>query len=165
MFQVRPFVKMDFDCVQAIYQQGIDTGLATFQTNVKSWPEWDESFLHNCRLVVLNESNRVCGWAALSPVSSRCCYSGVAEVTVYMANDARGYGGGEILLKALVACSEKHGIWTLKAGVFEQNKASIRLHQKCGFRLLGIQEGLGKLGNQWINIAAMERRSTVVGID
>lgn len=165
MFEVRPFVKMDFECVQAIYQQGIDSGLATFQTEVKSWQEWDESFVHSCRLVIVNESNRVCGWAALSPVSSRCCYAGVAEVTVYMASDARGFGGGKQLLQALVNCSEQQGIWTLKAGIFEQNLASIALHQKCGFKTLGTQERLGKLHNTWMNVVAMERRSQVVGID
>lgn len=165
MFEVRPFVKMDFEYVQAIYQQGIDTGLATFQTEVKSWQDWDKSFTHHCRLVIVNETNRVCGWAALSPVSSRCCYAGVAEVTVYMASDARGYGGGEQLLNALVSCSEKQGIWTLKAGIFEQNLASIALHRKCGFKVLGTQERLGKLHNNWINVVAMERRSDVVGID
>lgn len=165
MFEVRPFVKMDFDCVQEIYQQGIDSGIATFQTEVKSWADWDASFLHDCRLVLLNESNRVCGWAALSPVSNRCCYAGVAEVTIYMAIDSRGFGGGEKLLNALVACSEKQGFWTLKAGIFEQNKASIRVHQKCGFYLLGTQKRLGRLGNQWINVVAMERRSETVGVD
>lgn len=165
MFQIRPFVKMDFPCVKEIYQQGIDTGLATFQTEAKDWDDWDQSILHHCRLVAVNESNRITGWAALSSVSNRCCYAGVAEVTVYVSQEARGYGAGKQLLDALVKCSEGHGYWTLKAGIFAENAASINLHQKCGFNILGTQEKLGKLHDKWIDVVAMERRSTVVGID
>lgn len=156
---------MDFPCVKQIYQEGIDTRLATFQTEAKNWEEWDNSLLHHCRLVAVNESNRVTGWAALASVSSRCCYAGVAEVTIYIAQDARGYGAGKILLESLVSCSEEHGYWTLKAGIFAENTASINLHQKCGFKVLGTQEKLGKLGNKWIDVVAMERRSQKVGID
>ena len=165
MFQIRPFVKMDFPDVKKIYQEGIDTGMATFQTRAKDWDEWDASVLTQCRLVAVNESNRVTGWAALSEVSNRCCYAGVAEVTIYITQDARGYGAGQQLLNALVQCSEKNGYWTLKAGIFAQNTASIALHKKCGFKILGTQDKLGKLNNTWIDVVAMERRSTTVGID
>ena len=101
----------------------------------------------------------------MSSVSDRCCYAGVAEVTVYVSQEARGYGAGKQLLDALVKCSEGRGYWTLKAGIFAENAASINLHQKCGFNILGTQEKLGKLHDKWIDVVAMERRSTVVGID
>lgn len=165
MFDIRPFVKMDFPCVKAIYQQGIDTGIATFQSKAKDWQDWNASLLHHCRLVAVNESNRIVGWAGLSAISDRCCYAGVAEVTVYIAEEARGYGAGVKLLSALVTCSEDHGYWTLKAGIFEQNTPSIELHKKCGFRVLGTQERLGKLNEKWMNVTQMERRSNVTGID
>lgn len=165
MFQIRPFVKMDFPCVKDIYQQGIDTGLATFQTKAKEWDEWDQSLIHHCRLVAVNESNRVTGWAALAAVSNRCCYAGVAEVTIYISQEARGYGAGKLLLQQLVQCSEERSYWTLKAGIFAQNTGSIALHEKCGFKKLGIQEKLGKYKDDWIDVVAMERRSQIVGID
>lgn len=162
---IRPFIEPDFDDVAQIYQQGIETGIATFQTQVKSFDEWDASLLAHSRLVAIDEDNKVLGWAALSSVSSRCVYAGVAEVTIYIHQDAQGKGVGHTLLNALVKDSEDNGIWTLKAGIFVENTPSIKLHEKCGFKVLGVQEKLGKLGAQWKDVLLMERRSQVVGVD
>ncbi|XOV77695.1 MAG: GNAT family N-acetyltransferase [Aestuariibacter sp.] len=165
MIHVRDFINSDFDAVATIYQQGIDTGIATFQTQCKSFGEWDASLLPECRLVAANPDNAVLGWAGLSSVSSRCVYAGVAEVTIYIAQSARGQGVGFRLLAALVDASEKQGIWSLKAGIFPENRASIALHEKCGFRQIGIQEKLGKLKGKWQDVLLMERRSKTVGVD
>ena len=163
MMYIRNFKQSDFDSVKDIYQQGIDTGNATFETQVKEWDEWNNSMLQVCRLVAV-ENERVVGWAALSPVSNRCVYAGVAEVSVYVASEARGKGVGQILLAKLVEESEKKGFWTLQAGIFPENESSIALHQKNGFRILGLQEKLGKMGEKWRDVVLLERRSKVVGI-
>lgn len=163
-FSIRPFDRQDFERVKEIYQQGIDTGIATFQTEAKDWPDWDQGLLQHSRLVAANE-NQVLGWAALSGVSDRCCYAGVAEVTVYIGDNAQGKGAGKALLEALVASSEKEGYWTLQAGIFTQNEASIALHKKCGFREIGVRRKIGKLSGRWMDTVLMERRSQVVGID
>lgn len=160
---IRNFKQSDFDSVKDIYQQGIDTGNATFETQVKEWDEWNNSMLQVCRLVAV-ENERVVGWAALSPVSNRCVYAGVAEVSVYVASEARGKGVGQIWLAKLVEESEKKGFWTLQAGIFPENESSIALHQKNGFRILGLQEKLGKMGEKWRDVVLLERRSKVVGI-
>lgn len=165
MIKIRAFEQSDFDAVAAIYQQGIDTGIATFQTSVKTWHEWDETLLPHSRLVATDEHNQVLAWAALSSVSNRCVYGGVAEVTIYVSSSAQGRGVGKALLNALVVSSEQAGIWSLKAGIFPQNIASIKLHETCGFRILGIQEKLGKIGTRWQDVALLERRSKTVGID
>lgn len=153
--------------VRAIYEQGLATGKATFQTEAPAWEEWNRSHLAHCRLVALDESRaanaQVLGWAALSPVSSRCVYGGVAEVSVYVANDARGQGVGRALLAALVAESEQTGLWTLQAGIFPENEASVRLHEQLGFRLVGRRERIGQLHGHWRDTLLLERRSTVVG--
>lgn len=164
MVSIRPFSKEDFPRVKAIYQQGIDTGLATFQTKAKEWDEWDSGLLPDCRLVAVVD-HQVVGWAALSSVSNRCVYAGVAEVTVYVATEVSGKGIGSALLTALVEASENTGIWTLQAGIFSENKASIALHEKHGFTLLGIRKKLGKLHGEWKDIAFMERRSNSVGVE
>ena len=163
MVYIRNFEQNDFDSVKDIYQQGIDTGNATFETQAKEWDEWNNSMLQVCRLVAV-EDDRVVGWAALSPVSSRCVYAGVAEVTVYVAGEARGKGVGEALLSRLVEESEKEGFWTLQAGIFPENESSIALHQKNGFRILGLREKLGKMGEKWRDVVLLERRSKVVGV-
>ena len=119
--------------------------------------------LEVCRLVAV-ENERVVGWAALSPVSNRCVYAGVAEVSVYVASEARGKGVGQILLDKLVEESEKEGFWTLQAGIFPENESSIALHQKNGFRILGLQEKFGKMGEKWRDVVLLERRSKVVGV-
>lgn len=163
MAYIRNFEQNDFDSVKDIYQQGIDTGNATFETQAKEWDEWNNSMLQVCRLVAV-ENDRVLGWAALSPVSSRRVYAGVAEVSVYVASEARGKGIGEALLSRLVEESEKEGFWTLQAGIFPENESSIALHQKNGFRILGLREKLGKMGEKWRDVVLLERRSKVVGV-
>jgi L-amino acid N-acyltransferase YncA len=162
MVHIRKFEQNDFDSVRDIYQQGIDAGNATFETQAKEWDEWNNAMLQVCRLVAV-ENDRVVGWAALSPVSSRCVYAGVAEVSVYVADEARGKGVGQALLSKLIAESEKEGFWTLQAGIFPENKRSISLHRKNGFRILGVRERLGKMGEEWRDVVLLERRSEVVG--
>jgi len=163
MIFIRDFKQSDFGSVKDIYQQGIDTGNATFETHAKEWNEWNKSMIQVCRLVAV-KNERVVGWAALSPVSSRCVYAGVAEVSVYVASEARGKGVGQILLAKLVEESEKYGFWTLQAGIFSENESSIVLHQKNGFRILGLQKELGKMGEKWRDVVLLERRSRVVGV-
>lgn len=164
MIEIRPFVESDFERVKAIYQEGIDTGQATFQTDAKDWHEWDASLLPHSRLVACS-NGIVVGWAGLSAVSSRCVYAGVAELTIYIAAEVRGKGVGKQLLQALIAASEDAGIWTLKAGVFPENEASVQLHLKCGFKTLGRQERIGKLAGVWRDTLLLERRSNIVGMD
>ena len=153
----------DWDTVRAIYQEGIATGNATFETDVPAWEKWNASHLSDCRFVA-REGDQIVGWAALSPASSRCVYAGVAEVSVYVAASARGRGVGTALLRALVAESERQGIWTLQAGIFPENEASIALHESCGFRVVGRRERLGQVKGIWRDVVLMERRSSVVGV-
>ncbi|MCK8105423.1 N-acetyltransferase family protein [Pseudoalteromonas sp. 2CM41L] len=162
---IRAFAKNDFLAVQNIYQQGIDTGNATFQTKAKNWEQWNSSMLNCCRLVAV-EDEKVLGWAGLSAVSSREVYSGVAEVSVYVANQAQaqGKGLGHALLCALIKESEKNGIWMLQASIFPENISSITLHTRNGFRQVGNREKLGQLHGVWRNVTLMERRSAVVGL-
>jgi L-amino acid N-acyltransferase YncA len=164
MVYIRNFEQNDFDSVKDIYQQGIDTGNATFETQAKEWDEWNNSMLQVCRLVAV-ENDRVVGWAALSPVSSRCVYAGVAEVSLYVTGEAHGKGVGHALISALVEESEKEGFWTLQAVIFPENESSIALHQKNGFRILGLREKLGKMGEKWRDVVLLERRSKVVGVE
>ncbi|SMB91863.1 GCN5-related N-acetyltransferase [Hymenobacter roseosalivarius DSM 11622] len=150
--------------VAAIYTQGIATGNATFETQSPSWEAWDAGHLAHSRLVAADANGNVLGWAALSAVSGRCVYGGVAEVSVYVADAARGQGVGRQLLSALVAESEKNGIWTLQAGIFPENTASIRLHETQGFRVLGRRVRIGRLSGAWRDTVLLERRSAVVGV-
>lgn len=154
----------NFSNVAEIYNEGIATGMATFETTIPSWETWDQSHLPYGRISVLDENGQMLGWAALSPVSSRCVYGGVAEVSVYVADVARGQGIGSLLLKTLISESEKNNIWTLQSGIFRENEASIALHQKCGFRLIGYKEKIGKLHGVWKDNVLMERRSKTIGI-
>ena len=147
-----------------IYQQGIDTGHATFQADAGSWQEWDDSHLKAPRLGAF-AGEELAGWAALSATSSRCVYAGVAEISIYVGTDHAGHGVGLMLLEALVAASEEAGIWTLTAGILTENTASIALHEKAGFRIVGTRERLGKMSfgpmaGQWRDVIEMERRST-----
>jgi len=164
MFLIEPMKISDWDQVAAIYAEGITTGHATFETTVPDWPEWDAARLPTCRLVA-REKGRVLGWAALSPVSSRAVYRGVAEVSVYVAASARGKGVGRALLEALVAASEQNGLWTLQAGIFPENEASVVLHQQCGFRVVGQRERIGRMDGCWRDVLLLERRSEVAGLD
>ena len=153
----------DWPAVRSIYQEGIDTGHATFEAHAPAWEQWDADHIATCRLVARN-SSRIAGWAALSPVSSRCVYAGVAEVSIYVAAASRGQGTGKALLQALIEASERQGIWTLQAGIFWENRASIALHQRCGFRVVGRRERLGLMHGVWRDVALLERRSRVTGV-
>lgn len=152
----------DREAVQAIYREGIATGNATFETNAPEWEEWDKRHLRDCRLVARVEG-QVIGWAALSPVSSRYVYSGVAEVSIYVTASVRGMGVGKALLRALIAESERVGIWTLQGSIFPENVASIVLHKACGFREVGYRERIGQMNGVWRDTVLMERRSKVMG--
>jgi phosphinothricin acetyltransferase len=153
----------DWEQVRAIYLEGIATGVATFETCAPSWEKWDAGHLRKPRLVARDAAGAVLGWAALSSVSDRCVYGGVAEVSVYVGEGGRGRGVGRALLGALVEASEREGIWTLQAGVFPENAASIRLHLRCGFREVGRRERIGQLNGSWRDTLLLERRSQKVG--
>lgn len=149
--------------VAEIYLQGIHTSNATFQTSATSWEDWDQSHLPHSRLVAF-VANEISGWAALSPVSSRCVYAGVAEVSIYVGDDFRGQGIGKKLLLQLIAESEENNLWTLQSGIFPENIGSIRLHENCGFRQIGYRERIGRMNGIWRDNIIMERRSKLVGI-
>lgn len=151
-----------WEAVRSIYAEGIATGQATFETEVPGWEEWDARHLSIGRLVA-QEAGEVIGWAALSPMSDRCVYGGVAEVSVYIGRRQRGKGIGSRLLERLIEESEAGGIWTLQAGIFPENVASIRMHEKFGFRPVGRRERIGKLAGRWRDVLLLERRSEVVG--
>ena len=153
----------DWPSVREIYREGIETGDATFQTAAPEWPEWDANHLRHSRLVARAQS-AIGGWAALSPVSRRECYAGVAEVSIYVAAALRGQGLGRRLLSALVAESEAHGIWTLQAGIFPENGASIALHRQQGFRRVGVRQRIAQRDGRWRDTVLLERRSEKVGI-
>ncbi|MEO0560490.1 MAG: N-acetyltransferase family protein [Chloroflexota bacterium] len=161
---IRDMQPTHWEAVAAIYGEGIATRQATFETTVPNWDDWDNGHLSTSRLVAVDaDGETIMGWAALSPVSGRCVYAGVAEVSVYVAAAARGRGVGKTLLKALVNTSEAEGIWTLQAGIFPENAASRALHTACGFREIGYRERIGQLDGVWRDTVLMERRSTVVG--
>jgi L-amino acid N-acyltransferase YncA len=152
----------DWETVRAIYLEGIATGNATFETEAPDWATWDNNHLKGCRLVA-RVGNEVIGWAALSPISSRGCYSGVAENSIYISGPARGKGVGRALLGALVAESERDDIWTLQTSIFPENRASIAIHKACGFREVGRRERIAQLNGVWRDTVFLERRSKVVG--
>jgi len=158
-----PMIADDWPAVRAIYLEGIAYGDATFETTAPSWKAWDRAHRPNCRLVARLDG-QVAGWAALSPVSGRCVYAGVAEVGIYVGAAARGRGAGTALLQALVRESEQAGIWTLQAGIFPENEASIALHKRCGFRVVGRRERIGQMHGRWRDVILMERRSQVVAV-
>jgi L-amino acid N-acyltransferase YncA len=158
---IHPMREADWPAVQAIYRDGIATGDATFDTEAPGWAAWDRDHLPDHRLVATREG-RVVGWAALAPVSRRRCYAGVAEVSVYVAAAAVGQGVGRALLGELVRRTEAAGIWTLQAGVFPENTASLALHRSCGFRTVGVRERLGRHQGRWRDVVLLERRSPLV---
>jgi phosphinothricin acetyltransferase len=160
---ISPMTGDDWPDVRDIYRQGIATGNATFETSVPDWEKWDSGHLASCRLVARADVGIV-GWAALSPVSKRQVYAGVGEVSLYVAEAARGRGVGTALLQALIAESESNGIWTLQAGIFPENTASLALHKSCGFREVGTRQRVGKLLNHWRDTVLLERRSETVGV-
>jgi phosphinothricin acetyltransferase len=149
----------DWEAVRAIYVEGLRTGHSTFETEAPSWEKWDDGHLQTPRLVA-RSADKVTGWAALSPVSKRHVYRGVAEVTVYVAEEARGQGIGRGLLEELIAASERNGIWTLQASIFPENTASVALHKQCGFREVGRRERIGMLAGVWRDTLLFERRSS-----
>ncbi len=155
-----PMTPDHWSAVRAIYLEGIATGNATFEQSAPEWEKWDLGHVPSCRLVALSQGE-VVGWAALSPVSSRCVYAGVAEVSVYIAQRARGKGVGLALLTALVSESEQAGIWTLQAGIFPENVPSVELHKRAGFRIVGTRERLGCMDGHWRDVVLMERRSAI----
>jgi len=154
----------DWPAVLAIYLAGISTGHATFETNAPSWEQWDASHLPFARIVAVAGESPVVGWAALSRVSSRAAYSGVAEVSVYVALDARGSGVGRSLLESLIQMSESNGVWTLQASIFPENSASVALHLRCGFREVGVRKRIAQLQGAWRDTVLFERRSEVAGV-
>jgi L-amino acid N-acyltransferase YncA len=147
--------------VLAIYQAGIDTGNATFETQVPSWERFSAARLPEHRLVAIS-AGAVAGWAAVSAVSSRCVYAGVVEHSVYVHPDALGRGVGRTLLDALIASTEAAGIWTIQSGIFPENTASLALHQAAGFRVVGVQERVGQQHGRWRDVVLVERRSPVI---
>ena len=154
----------DWDEVSKIYLEGINTGIATFQNSIPNFDEWNNGHIKSCRLVAKSDG-KVRGFAALSATSSRCVYSGVAEVSIYIGENYRGVGIGKSLFTALIKLSEEHNFWTLQSGIIKDNKGSIELHKKCGFRELGIREKIAKMDNgKWHDVILMERRSKLVGI-
>ncbi|HEV3144114.1 MAG TPA: GNAT family N-acetyltransferase [Gemmataceae bacterium] len=161
--QVLPLLRADWPAVREIYLEGIGTGQATFETEAPSWEQWDAAHLPFARLVGRREAEIV-AWAALAPVSRRKCYSGVAEVSVYVRAGSRGQGIGRTLLLEIIAVSEQHGIWTLQGATFPENSASLRLQASCGFRIVGRREHIGQLHGVWRDTIITERRSGVVGV-
>ena len=151
----------DWPAVAAIYAEGIATRNATFETEVPSWEDWDGTHLPTPRLVA-GLDGEVAGWAALSPVSERCCYAGVAEDSVYVAGRARGKGVGSTLFRSLVEQAEQAGIWTVQTGIFPENTASVALHERCGFCVVGVRERLGRLDGEWRDVLLLERRSAAI---
>jgi L-amino acid N-acyltransferase YncA len=162
--EIAEMAPADWEKVRVIYVQGIASGQATFEVDAPTWDEWDAAHHPFARLVA-RLSGRIVGWAALSPVSRRPCYAGVAEVSVYVAADHRGQRIGRQLLLAAIAESEQRGIWTLQGATFAENDASLRLQRACGFREIGRRERIGQLHGIWRDTVLMERRSPVVGVD
>ena len=158
---IRELRPEDWPAVRAIYEEGIRGGNATFETEIPSWERWDTA--HPELRFVAERDGSVVGWAALSPASARHCYRGVGDVSVYVAEEARGSGLGRALLDELIGRSEAAGYWTLNAGVFPENEVSIRLHTACGFREVGVRERIGESGGIWRDVVLLERRSTLVG--
>lgn len=159
-YQIKKMSGTDWPEVSLIYKQGIDTGLATLEPRCPTWSEWDKAHLKACRLVT-EEDSKVIGWTALTPVSGRCVYTGVAEVSVYVSPEHQGKGIGKALLKKLNRCSEEIGLWTLQSGILQENTASLRLHECCGFRMVGYREKIDRdPAGKWRNAVLMERRSS-----
>jgi len=162
-FDIGAMQRGDWPAIRSIYSEGIATGNATFETEVPDWPEWNKRHLQECRLVA-RANQQIVGWIALSPVSSRRVYAGVAEVSVYVAAGAQGRGAGKVLLQSLIERSENCGIWTLQAGIFPENVPSVSLHKSCGFREVGLRQKIGQRDGTWRDVLLLERRSPHVGL-
>ncbi len=161
---IRNMRRTDWETVSAIYAKGIATGMATFETASPSYEAWNKNHLKQCRLVAESDG-KVWGWASLSPVSGRCVYGGVAELSVYVDPNKSGQGIGQLLVKQLIKESESAGFWTLQSGIFPENTASIALHEKLGFRYLGKRERIAKYNGVWKDNLVYERRSKIVGLN
>ncbi|USK36282.1 N-acetyltransferase family protein [Bacillus sp. F19] len=159
-YQIEKMLDNDWEQVRSIYLEGIATGNATFETDAPSWESWDEGHSKTCRLVAKVEKN-VLGWAALSPVSGRCIYAGVADVSIYINHTNKGLGIGSALLRSIIDLSEKEGFWTLQAGIFPANIPSLKIHKKEGFREVGIRERIGKMNGVWRDVVFLERRNNI----
>ncbi len=164
MMTIRALTPDDWDAVRRIYAEGIATGNATFETQTPEWDAWNRARRPDCRLVICAARDAVIGWAALSPVSSRPAYAGVAEHSIYVAASARGNGAGTALMRALIDASEAAGIWTLQSSIFPENAASFALHIRCGFREVGRRERIAQMHGVWRDTLLIERRSAIVGV-
>lgn len=160
--RIAPLTAGHADQVLDVYRLGVGEGNATFETGAPSWAEFDRVKLSEHRLVALDRGGKVLGWAAVTAVSDRCAYAGVVEHSVYVHPDARRRGVGEALLKALIASTEAAGVWTIQSGIFPENTASLALHQRCGFRVIGTRERIGRLAGVWRDVVMVERRSDTV---
>ncbi len=159
--EILAFNEKDWQDIAKIYKEGIDTGIATFETKIPKWEQWNQAHIQSCRLkAVLN--NEIIGWVALAPVSTRDVYKGVAEVSIYITSNRRNLGVGKLLLTKLIKESEQNGFWTLQAGIFSINNTSIHLHTSLGFRVIGYREKVGKLSNTWYDNTILERRSKTI---
>ena len=164
MIVIESMQSQDWEAVRRIYIEGIATVNATFEQNAPDWEQWNAAHLKHSRLVAKDNDGTIIGWAALTPVSGRCVYAGVGEVSVYVSEQARGKGLGKLLLQKLIEESEANNIWTLQAGIFPENIASVKLHKSCGFRILGTRERIGQMNSRWRDTVLLERRSNKVGI-
>ena len=160
--RIEPVIPDDRLTVRVIYEEGIATGMGTFETSIPSWKDWNATRLPHSRFVAREEA--IVGWAALTPISKRACYAGVAEVGIYIRSSARGRGVGRLLLQAIIDSSEVHGIWTLQGATIAENAASLALQRSCGFRIVGRRERIGKLAGVWRDTILTERRSMKAGM-
>jgi len=160
---IRSMTKHDSSRILEIYKMGIDTGNATFETVVPSWSDWDIKHLEHSRLVYV-ENDKILGWGALSPVSARAVYKGVAEISIYVDTNNLGKGIGSQLMEKMIQSSEQQGIWTLFSSVFPENTSTIKLHEKFGFRVIGTRERIAQLNGKWRDTVLLERRSKTVGV-
>ncbi|WP_238903398.1 GNAT family N-acetyltransferase [Clostridium sp. YIM B02506] len=163
-YEVEKMRSEDWEQVKEIYLQGINTGLATFQNEVPTWEAWDKGHLEIGRLVA-RSNDEILGWVSIGPTSSRSCYEGVVEVSIYIKAEYRGNGIGTSLLKSLIEQSEENGIWTLYCSIIKENCGSIEMHKKCGFREIGTRERIAKMPNgTWHDVVLLERRSNIAGM-
>lgn len=160
-YEIRIMQTEDAEDVFRIFQQGIDGKNATFDTTIPTWEDWDEHHFPQCRFVMLNELDNVIGWCALTPFSGRKCFEGVAEISIYLDREFQNRGLGRLLMKKLILDSEEKGFWTLQAGIFPENQASISLHQSLGFRKVGVREKIAEMNGIWRDIVLLERRSDI----
>lgn len=162
-YQIDRMKPSDWDQVKKIYLDGVKTGLATFQTGAPEWNEWDQGHIKSCRIVA-RSGDSILGWAALSPTSSRCCYKGIGEVSIYINETCKGKGIGTALIQHLISESENNGFWTLQSAITKENAASLALHKKCGFREIGFREKIAQMPDgTWHDVVLVERRSYVIG--